>query len=148
MELPFFYYSSNVFVFVLEVIFYLNIPTLLIIFLLTAMLNIESIPFFAKRLRDNKNKSILGRIYLFRVFGTIVLLLPGFFDFNEYFILILSGSFLGPIIMLILPVSSPDFCLLCLFCRRILSSVQSGLLDGPGSAFWLYYFQHSQNNSV
>lgn len=104
LELPFFYYPTSIFIFILEVFFYLNIPSLLMIFNLTALMTLESIPFISAKLRDEKGRTKLWNIYIFRIIGTVVLFFPGFFNFNEYFILILSGSFLGPIIFFILPV--------------------------------------------
>ena len=104
MELPFFYYPSSVFVIVLEFIFYVNIPTALVIFTYTGVLLLENINSISLKLKNNKGQFVLSRLLSFRLFVTIMLFFFGFFNWNEYFIIIISGSILGPFILFLLPV--------------------------------------------
>lgn len=104
-ELPFFYFDMEKFAFALEVIFYVNIPTALLIYNLTVMMSLENLPVIHKLILNSKGKISTTRVLKFRIIATMLVFAIGFFPLNEYFIIILAGSLLGPIIFFLIPVN-------------------------------------------
>ena len=92
------------FAFVLEIIFYVNIPSALLIYNLTVMMSLENLSFIHQRVLNAKGKISTAKILRFRIIATILIFGLGFIPMNEYFIIILSGSLLGPMIFFIIPV--------------------------------------------
>lgn len=103
-NLPFFYFKNDIFIFCIETLFYLNIPSAILIFMLSFCLTLESIPWVFSKMKGDNNKIRYKTILIFRSILAFLVLSIGLFDINEYFIIVVSGSILGPIILFACPV--------------------------------------------
>lgn len=79
--ISFFYFKKDVLIRVLEALFYLIIPTLLIIVLLATLTTLEAIPWVRSLLTIHSGTDALSikKIKIFRMAMTSLIVLPGFF---------------------------------------------------------------------
>lgn len=72
--------------------------------MLSFCLTFENIPWVYSKMKGNDKKIRYQTILWFRIIFAMLVLSIGLFDINEYLLIVMSGSILGPIILFAFPV--------------------------------------------
>lgn len=66
---------------------------------------LENIDFVHRRLSNEHNQIQVPRLVVFRLAACYLMIIPAFFIQDEFFVLIISGSFLSPMLGFFIPVT-------------------------------------------
>ena len=120
-----FYNSSDKIISALEVCFFVKMLFQLYVFITFTHVLLEDISCILKCLTDTSNQKIKSRMIVFKLISTGLLSSVGFFQLNEYYIMVISGSFFQIPLVIIFPVFT--FCYLyCIIKNMILHIVIFG----------------------
>lgn len=98
------YFKYDISLRMLEWFFYLTLPCLIFICLISNSMEIEHTLFIQKLLRNDFGVMMISRLMIFRITFCYVMLFPVFFLNNEIFLMILCGGFIVPTIGFIIPI--------------------------------------------
>lgn len=98
------YFSDKNYLVFLEWLFYLTLPTIVIICLISNSVEIENLKFVQKLVRNENGLVVISRLMILRLILCYFMLLPIFFIRNEIFLMILSGAVVVPFVGFFIPV--------------------------------------------
>lgn len=98
------YYQDSHFIKVLEWMFYFTIPLTMCMLMICNVYELENIDYIHRQLSNARNEIQISKLTIFRLAVCYLMILPAFFLEDEFFVLIISGSILSPLLGFFIPV--------------------------------------------
>ena len=99
----------------MEILFYFQLLIGFIVLTIVFSIQFQELPKFRRIFFNKQNLFSTCKINLFRVVFVTLVSVPSLFKFNEYYLIMLKGAIIIPVVNIILPVSArwsdnPRFC--------------------------------------
>lgn len=103
-KVAFEYFQGNVSLIIMEWLFYLTLPCLVFICLISNSLELEHLSVVKRLLTNDFGVVVISRLMLFRLCACFLMLLPIFFIQDEIYLMTLCGGFIVPVIGFAIPI--------------------------------------------